>query len=246
MRPCGARSGNADWARRLVMTYRIHYLLVAALCAACSTSQSEGAHTATPQIAAKSAAAPGVATAPRNAAAPAAQSAAPTARSAKWAQPLSRPGLPNLFKVSDGFYRGAQPTAEGIRQLPKLGVHTIVNLRTLHSDADKVAGLPLSYESISFKAWHPEHEDVVRFLKIVTKPGNQPIFVHCQHGADRTGMMTAVYRIVVQGWSKDDAIREMTQGGFGFHPIWHDLVDYVRKLDVKALRSEAGIPAPAH
>jgi len=147
--------------------------------------------------------------------------------------------------VSKSFYRGAQPTAEGLRQLPKLGVRTDVNLRTMHSDADKLSGVRLQYEHISFKAWHPEHEDVVRFLKIATNPRNQPIFVHCQHGADRTGMMTAVYRIVVQGWSKDDAIREMTQGGFGYHPIWRDLVDYVHKLDVAGLRREVGISAPA-
>lgn len=148
--------------------------------------------------------------------------------------------------MSAGLYRGAQPTAEGIRQLSMLGVRTIVNLRTMHSDADKIGGLSISYKHISFKAWRPEHEDVVRFLKIATNPAKQPVFVHCQHGADRTGMMTAVYRIVVQGWSKDDAIREMTQGGFGFHPIWRDLVDYIRKLDVEGLRREVGIPAPVH
>lgn len=204
--------------------------VLAVVLAACTPSRPEGTHATSPGTASKGAAAASLHT------------AAPVApRPAKWAQPLSRPGLPNLFRVSDSLYRGAQPTAEGIRQLPKLGVRTDVNLRTLHSDADNIGDLPLSYKHISFKAWHPEHEDVVRFLKIVTKPGNQPVFVHCQHGADRTGMMTAVYRIVVQGWSKDDAIREMTQGGFGFHPIWHNLVDYVRQLDVAALRREVGI-----
>ena len=222
------------------MTRRVSYVLVGALLAACSTSQPEGAHTASPRTASKS---PGAST--LHAAAAPGKSAAPRARPAKWAQPLSRPGLPNLFRVSKSFYRGAQPTAEGLRQLPKLGVRTDVNLRTMHSDADKLSDVQLQYEHISFKAWHPEHEDVVRFLKIVTNPARQPIFVHCQHGANRTGMMTAVYRIVVQGWSKDDAIQEMTQGGFGYHPIWHDLVDYVRKLDVEGLRREVGISAPA-
>lgn len=40
-----------------------------------------------------------------------------------------------------------------------------------------------------------------------------------RHGSDRTGTMCALYRIAVQGWSKEDAIREMTAGGFGFHRI---------------------------
>jgi protein tyrosine/serine phosphatase len=70
--------------------------------------------------------------------------------------------------------------------------------------------------------------------------------VHCQHGADRTGMMTAIYRIAMEGWSKDDAITEMTEGGYGFHAIWKDLVEYVRELDVERLKREAGVsPAPA-
>jgi len=166
------------------------------------------------------------------------------ARPGNWAQPVDRPGLPNLFRVSEQYYRGAQPTAEGIRQLPKLGVRTIVNLRSLHSDDDVIVDQPLQYEQIRFNSWHAESEDVVRFLKIVTTPSRQPIFVHCQYGADRTGMMTAIYRVAVQGWSKDDAIREMTQGGFGFHPEWQNLVDYVRAIDVEALQRQAGITPP--
>lgn len=216
---------------------RIVIALLVALSTACTTSRPEGAHTGAPAVGAvppaRSAVKPAVS--PRVAAVP---------RPPKWAKPLTRPGLPNLFRVSDKYYRGAQPTPEGIKKLPKLGVRTIVNLRSLHSD--DVSGLPLSYQQIRVKAWHAEHEDAVRFLKIVTAPANQPVFVHCQHGADRTGMMTAVYRIVVQGWSKEDAIREMTEGGYGFHPEWENLVDFVRKVDVKALRHEVGIPAPAH
>jgi len=65
--------------------------------------------------------------------------------------------------------------------------------------------------------------------------------VHCQHGADRTGMMTAIYRIAVEGWSKEDAIKEMTEGGFGFHAIWKDLPVYVRTLDVERIAAEAGV-----
>jgi len=82
---------------------------------------------------------------------------------------------------------------------------------------------------------------VVRFLRFVTDEKRQPVFVHCQHGADRTGMMTAIYRVVVEGWSKEDAVAEMTEGGFGFHSIWKDLVDYVREVDVERLRKEAGL-----
>jgi protein tyrosine phosphatase (PTP) superfamily phosphohydrolase (DUF442 family) len=162
-------------------------------------------------------------------------------RHERWARPLAKPGLPNLYRVSDVYLRGAQPSAEGMRELARMKVKTVVNLRAINSDRDEIGDAALAYEHISFKAWHAEDEDVLRFLRIVTDPERQPVFVHCQHGADRTGMMTAIYRIVVEGWSKDDAISEMTQGGYGFHAIWKDLVEYVRDLDVERLRKEAGL-----
>lgn len=169
----------------------------------------------------------------------------PSTSDGAWAVALERPGLPNLHKVSDGLYRGAQPTAEGFRELSEMGIKTVVNLRSFHSDGDLLNDLPLAYEHIYFKAWHSEDEDVIQFLLVVTDADRTPVFVHCQHGADRTGVMCAAYRIIVQGWSKEDAVREMTGGGFGFHPVWQNLVDYVNDLDVEKLRREAGISAPA-
>jgi len=55
--------------------------------------------------------------------------------------------------------------------------------------------------------------------------------LHCQHGADRTGLITALYRIVYQGWSKDQALEEMLQGGFGYHAVWGNIPDYIRNID---------------
>ena len=158
-----------------------------------------------------------------------------------WAEPLDLPGLPNLHKVSDELYRGAQPSAEGLKQLEKLGVKTVVNLRFLLSDRDELKGTALTYEHINMVTFHAEAADVVRFLQIVTDPNRTPVFVHCQHGADRTGTMCAVYRIAVQGWSKDDAIEEMTQGGFGHHPIWKNLPRFIRKLDIDQIQRAAGM-----
>jgi protein tyrosine/serine phosphatase len=154
----------------------------------------------------------------------------------KWAERIELPGLPNLHKVSDDLYRGAQPTAEGMKQLEKLGVKTVINLRSLHSDRDDIKYTGLAYEHINMTTWNTEDKDVVRFLQIVTDSNRTPVFVHCQHGADRTGTMCAIYRIAEQGWSKDEAIEEMTKGGFGFHSIWRNLPNYVRKLDIDKIK----------
>jgi protein tyrosine phosphatase (PTP) superfamily phosphohydrolase (DUF442 family) len=167
---------------------------------------------------------------------------ATTTRPANWAVPIQFPGLPNLHKVSDGLYRGAQPTAEGFRELKKLGIKTVVNLRSDHSDMDEMDNIGLEYVSIPMHAWHPEQEDLVQFLKVVTDPTKTPVFVHCQHGSDRTGEICAAYRVAVQGWNVEDAIKEMLEGGFGFHSVWRGRMGgYLRGLNYDGVRKQAGI-----
>jgi len=73
---------------------------------------------------------------------------------------------------------------------------------------------------------------------MLKKPENGPFLIHCQHGADRTGLMTAMYRILEQGWSPEDALQELTDGGFGYHSMWKNIIDYVRSADVDKLKAE--------
>jgi len=161
---------------------------------------------------------------------------------ATWARPLDVPHLENLHRVSDDLYRGAQPGEEGFRRLKAMGVRTVVNLRSFHSDRDEIGPTDLDCEHITMKAYHPEGREVVRFLRIVTDPSRTPVFVHCRYGSDRTGLMCAAYRVAVQGWSKDEAAAEMTRGGFGFHETFDGLVEYLRDLDVADIRRRAGLP----
>ena len=160
-------------------------------------------------------------------------------RPPRWAQPIAGlEGLPNFHKVSDPLYRGAQPEDEGFAELKRLGIKTVVNLRSLHSDRSECEKAGLDYVKITAQAWEAEEDEVVDFLKILADRARHPVFVHCQHGADRTGMMVAIYRIAMQDWSKEEAIREMRSGGFGYHSIWKGLIEYVDALDVDALKKQ--------
>jgi len=108
-------------------------------------------------------------------------------------------------------------------------------------DAD-LAGLGFQYVHLPFAHAKPKEADVVAFLKVVENAANQPVFVHCQAGVDRTGMMTAAYRIVVEGWTKEDAVREMR--ATGFHP-WHlDIPRYLENLNVPAMKRALRQAAP--
>ena len=158
-----------------------------------------------------------------------------------WAQRVEREGVPNLHRVSESLYRSAQPSSEGMKNLERMGIKTVVNLRSLHSDRDEMRGTSLGYEHLPMEPWNPSRVQVVEFLRIATDEKKAPVLVHCQRGSDRTGALCAMYRVAVQGWTKEEALREMTQGGFGFHRIWRNLPEWVEEQDVAALQRDAGL-----
>ncbi len=168
-------------------------------------------------------------------------------RPAAWATPIELDGVPNLQRVDALLYRSAQPTAEGMRALEKLGIRTVINLRSFHSDSDELAGTALLNERLQMKTWHIEDEDVVRVLRLLSQPKNGPFLIHCQHGADRTCVICAMYRMVIQHWPRADALRELTDGGYGFHPIWTNIIAYLNAVDVAAITVQilAEKPQPA-
>ena len=137
-------------------------------------------------------------------------------------------GVPNFAVVSPVLSRGAQPTREGFRQLREQGIRTILTLRAGHDDGAVLAGLGLNSYRIHARQWNPETEDVVRAMKVILTPEYQPVFVHCQAGKDRTGLVVAVYRILVDGWSVDDAIAERKM--FGATDFWEENKAYLRRL----------------
>lgn len=144
-------------------------------------------------------------------------------------------GLANFAQISPELYRGAQPGREGFVQLQKMGVRTVVNLREFHNDRKLMAGLGLRYVQLPFNPVEPEDELVAKFLKVVGDPANQPVFVHCQAGADRTGTMVVMYRVVEQGWPVAEAVKELPR--FGFHMVWTDLTRYLAETHVQSLRA---------
>ena len=159
-------------------------------------------------------------------------------RPVQWATPVQLPGAANLYKVTDYLYRSEQPTEEGMKSLERLGIKTVINLRPLYTDADEIKGTGLRVEELSVKVWHIEDEDVLRVLRIIRKRENGPFLIHCSYGADRVGVMIAMFRVVEQGWTKEDAIEEMVHGGYGFHPLWFRIVGYVKDSDVETIRKQ--------
>jgi protein tyrosine phosphatase (PTP) superfamily phosphohydrolase (DUF442 family) len=165
----------------------------------------------------------------------------PTNRPANWARKLEVAGLQNCYQVTTNLYRGAQPTAEGMARLQALGVRMVISLRVLRSDRHALNGTGLKRLHFGMVPWRADADEVVKFLKAATDTNNLPAFVHCQYGADRTGLMCAMYRIVVCDWTKQEAIAEMKNGGFNFS--WNTLVSFIEKADVAEFKRRVGLLA---
>jgi tyrosine-protein phosphatase SIW14 len=139
-------------------------------------------------------------------------------------------GVAYAAEVAPGLYRGGTPDQAGVAWLQQqLGVRTVINLRHYHgtTEGERVRAAGMRYERIELESSDaPEPQQIERFLALVADPAARPLYVHCLHGVDRTGVMMAVYRMEVEGWSNADAVAEMEH--FGPHAIWRDLQRFVR------------------
>ena len=153
------------------------------------------------------------------------------------------PGLSNLGKVDDGLWRSAQPTGVGFRSAGALRIRTVVDLRAGHSDAPALAGTGIRSVSIPMHQCDVSEDDLVAFLTVATDPAMRPVLVHCAEGRDRTGVCVAAYRMAIEGWSLDDARREMRS--YGAMPWWVNLDRLLRRIDPVELRVRAIARRPA-
>ena len=154
------------------------------------------------------------------------------------AQPISLPGAPNLHRIAPNLYRSAQPTQIGMHNLEKLGIRTIISFRNNHDDAELLAGTRLRVVQVPINTWDIRDEHVVSTLRTLKRAEDGPFLLHCQHGADRTGLMSAMYRIVAQGWDKPRAIEELTGGGYGYHAVWKNIPRYIEHVDIDEIRRQ--------
>ncbi len=140
---------------------------------------------------------------------------------------LGLAGLSNVGRVAPAIYRGAQPKPEGYPTLKAMGVRTVINLRQRHSERETVEAAGMRSVEIPMSTTAVERVTVERVVALMADPANQPVFVHCAQGQDRTGVVTAVYRMKVDGWSNAEAEAEMQ--AFGFNDIWRPLMTFVRE-----------------
>ena len=166
----------------------------------------------------------------------AAQTPASTSFAASsYAEKLQFAGLPKFGRINDSLYRGAQPYAQGLEQLKKLGITTIIDLRgedphKVDWERKQAQALGIRFIHLPVSGWStPSNEQVAQFLSIFRGKTDEKVFVHCRFGEDRTGVFIASYRIAFDHWSSEQALSEML--AFGFNRLWHpSMASYIRDL----------------
>jgi tyrosine-protein phosphatase SIW14 len=141
--------------------------------------------------------------------------------------------------LDEDVYRSEQPNRKGFEEIRDHGIRTVLNLRSSHSDDQAAAGFGLNLVRVPMRAGRFSEDDIVAALKAI-KDSPKPVLIHCQHGADRAGVVSAMFRIVFQGWSKDEAIAELLGGGFGFHVQYKNIPKFIRDVDVDGIKKKLG------
>lgn len=129
--------------------------------------------------------------------------------------------IPGFYEVQDGIYRGARPGRAGLEALAQLNVRTDLDLENDREaiaqesrDAQAVGVRLISMPMSGF--WAPHDREMRQILAVLSDPANSPVFVHCKHGEDRTGLVIGLYRVFYDHWTPARAYQEMRR--LRFHP----------------------------
>ena len=117
------------------------------------------------------------------------------------------------------YQSGAMPPARMAREAHRLGLRTVIDLRTFvpgqdstnttkrrDIDAEAKALADVGVRHIYLPTPQvPTPETVAEFLRVIRDPANRPTLIHCYHGIGRTELFVALYRMEMEGWSNQDA-----------------------------------------
>ncbi|HVK98386.1 MAG TPA: protein-tyrosine phosphatase family protein [Dongiaceae bacterium] len=166
----------------------------------------------------------------------------------------------NFCEVTPGtLWRGAKPDEPGAGWLVRKSVGTIINLELLHDDRDTLtaahleeqaddrptlqktlpaAGEPHDIHYYRVRDWEPlvvvapwlTDERVATFLAVMSQ-APKPVYVHCRSGQNRTGVMVAAYRVMLDSDGSTGAIEQAVAEMQRYRGFWFDAdAAYIRGL----------------
>ena len=159
-------------------------------------------------------------------------------QSERWATPVKHDA--NLYRIDDKLYRSEQPVAEDGEAIVKLGIQSVINLRFFdRNDDDYLKAYGLTLLNRPLLSWSIKPKEIAEILYLIEKQQqNGAVLIHCYHGADRTGLIAGMYRIIYQGWTAEEAKAEMQHGPYGYHSIWKNIANLFTEEKVKQVKTQ--------
>ncbi|WP_323785543.1 fused DSP-PTPase phosphatase/NAD kinase-like protein [Thalassovita sp.] len=151
----------------------------------------------------------------------------------------------NFFEIAPGVYRSNQPTHERFERYAAMGIKTVINLRGASPgrphyllERESCAALGIRMIDIGLHARAAPPRDNMLDLIETFRDIERPFMMHCKSGADRAGLASAVYKLVIEGAPLAEA-KAMLSFKY-LHIKWHTtgILDYF--LDVYEARLKHG------
>jgi tyrosine-protein phosphatase SIW14 len=162
-------------------------------------------------------------------------------RPSGWSQKIDLDGFSNIYKIDEHVYRSEQPHSDEMITLNEYGIKSVLNLRSVRNDNREAKGTTLTLHHVPINTWRMSYEDLIKSL-VILENSDKPVLVHCLHGSDRTGCVIAAYRMIHYGWTKEEAIKELVEGGYGYHAKWFpNILELINSLDVEKLKKDVQI-----
>ncbi len=149
-----------------------------------------------------------------------------------FAQSVCWAAIPNENSISQNILRGGRPANADLDRLKVQGYKAIIsfenNAQAIAAEKQYAEKLGFKFFSYPMNAWNkPNDSQINEVLMQMSEKQNYPLFIHCEHGRDRTGLVSALYRVLKQGWKAQDAHEEML--ALGFRQIFFQMDNYFWK-----------------
>lgn len=149
----------------------------------------------------------------------------------------------NFFEIAPGVFRSNQPTHARFVKYAEMGIKTVLNLRgeARHArylfEHESCEKLGLKLVNLSLHARKAPPAQNVLDLIAAFRAAERPFMVHCKSGADRAGLASAIYLMVIEGEPVEQARRMLSPRFIHFKWTKTGVLDHL--LDVYAARNAA-------